>query len=185
MILVKISLANALGNKTLLSKTLLARKLRLHHPSGQKQYISKLRHITRQYNLLPRLRALENHQKCPPSPGAIKDYKGINKLLFKATSKANSGVQRLHMSNVQSSRMVKISQLHLRLVTLLIQIIDKERKIKLKTFTKISDITERKWWLSLDINTLLHQNLKAMREFHLWKKNCITLRSTYLEERAW
>ena len=75
MIWVKISLANALVNKTLPSKTPSARKLRLHHPDGQKKYIPKIRHITRQHNLLPRLRALENHQKLPSSPEAIKENK--------------------------------------------------------------------------------------------------------------
>ena len=73
MIRVKIYLANVYGNKTLPSKTPSARKLRLHHPAGQKNYISKLRHITRQHNLLPMLRALENHQKCPPSPESINE----------------------------------------------------------------------------------------------------------------
>ena len=77
MIWVRISLANALGKKTLPSKTPSSRKLRLHHPAGQKKYISKLRHINIQHNLLPRLRALENHQKCPPLLGAIKEYKKL------------------------------------------------------------------------------------------------------------
>ena len=58
LIWVKTSLLNALGDKTLPSKTPLARKLRLCHRPGQQKYISKIRHITRQHNLFPRRREL-------------------------------------------------------------------------------------------------------------------------------
>ena len=74
LIWVKISLANSLGDKTLPPTTPSARKLRLHHLAGQQKYISKIRHIFRQQNLLPRLIALQNHQKCPPLPETIKEY---------------------------------------------------------------------------------------------------------------
>ena len=65
LIWVKLTLSNTLGNKTLPSITPSERKLRLHHPDGQKKYTSKLRHITRQYNILPRLRVLEKIQISP------------------------------------------------------------------------------------------------------------------------
>ena len=123
MIWVKISLANAFVNKNLPSKTPLARKFRLHHPADKK--ISKLRHITRQHNLLSRFREADNHQKFPPSLEDIKEYKEIDKILVKARSKANYSVRRLHISKVKSSRTVKLSQLRLRLINLLIQRIDK------------------------------------------------------------
>ena len=92
LVWVKISVVNALGYKTLPSKTPSARKIRLHNPDGQQKYISKFRHINRQHNLLPRLIELENHHKCPPSPEAIKEYEDIDKILVKARSKSNSSV---------------------------------------------------------------------------------------------
>ena len=89
------------------------------------------------------------------------------------------------MSNVQSSRMVKAAQLRLRLLTLLIQRIDKEIKLKLKTVTKLAEIIGRRWRPHLDMTTLLHQKSKATEEYRVCKKNGINLRYTYLEERAW
>ena len=83
LIWVKISLANALGYKTLPLKTPSACKLCLRHPTGQHKYISNLRHTTRQHNLLPRLKALDNNQNYPPTPESIKEYKEIDKLQFK------------------------------------------------------------------------------------------------------
>ena len=100
LIWVKISLVNALVDNTLPSKIPSARKIPLHHPSSHHKYISKLRRIYRQHNLLNRLRALDNHQKCTLSPRAIKEYEEIYKLLPKSRSKFNSRVQRLQMSNV-------------------------------------------------------------------------------------
>ena len=102
LIWVKISLANALGDNNIPSKKTSPHKLCLHHPAGKQKYISKTRHITRQHNLLTRLRALENHQNFPPLPEAITVYEEIDKILFKARSKSNSSVRRLHMSNMQS-----------------------------------------------------------------------------------
>ena len=58
LIWVKISLANAMGDKNLLSKKPSTCRICLHYPEGQQKYISKLIHITRQHNLLPILRAL-------------------------------------------------------------------------------------------------------------------------------
>ena len=80
--------------------------------------------------------------------------------------------------------MVKLAQLCIRLATLLVQSKDKERKINLKTITKLADITGRRWWIPLDITTLLHQKYKSMKEYRLCKRICITLKATYLEERA-
>ena len=74
LIWIKIPLGNALVDNTLPSKTPLARKILLHHPDDQQKYISNLRHITRQHNLIPMLIDIENHQKWPPSPEYIKAY---------------------------------------------------------------------------------------------------------------
>ena len=100
LIWVKTPLVNALGEKTILSKTPSTRKLRLNHPDGQHKYILKLQQITRKQNLIPRLRALENHQNSSLTPEAIKEYKEIDKIIVKAKSKSNSSIWRLHMSNV-------------------------------------------------------------------------------------
>ena len=84
LILVKISLANALVEKTIPSKTPSSCKLCLHHLVGQQKNISKIRHIPRQHIPLTRIISIENHQKFPPSPEAIKYYEETDKLLIKA-----------------------------------------------------------------------------------------------------
>ena len=92
LIWVKTPLVNALGDKTILSKTPSTRKLQLNHPDGQHKYILKLQQITRKQNLIPRLRALENHQNSSLTPEAIKEYKEIDKIIVKAKSKSNSSI---------------------------------------------------------------------------------------------
>ena len=78
----------------------------------------------------------------------------------------------------------KLTQLRLCLATLLIQSKDKSSKINLKTVTKLTYITERRWWLPLNVTTLLHQESKSMKEHPLHKRNCATLRAIYLEQRS-
>ena len=97
--------------------------------------------------------------------------------------KSNPSVRRLHMSNIQSSRTVKMYQLRLRLTSLIIQIKDKESKEKIKTINKLAEITSRRWWIPLDVNYILHKKI-YMIEYRIFKKNCGTLRATYLEERS-
>ena len=88
------------------------------------------------------------------------------------------------MRNIKSSITVKVSQLCLPLVTLIIQRIDKEIKIKLKTVTKLAGIKGIIWWLPINITILLHQKSNTMQEYRLCKKNFITLINTYMEERS-
>ena len=71
------------------------------------------------------------------------------------------------MRNIQSSRTFKLAQLQLRLATLIIQIKEEEKKINLKTVTKRAGITGRKWWLPLDITTLIQQKNNAIKEYRL------------------
>ena len=68
------------------------------------------------------------------------------------------------MSNVQYSRTVKVYPLCLHLVTLIIQRIEKGKKIKLKTITSSAYITGRRWCPPLEITTLLNQKSKDMKE---------------------
>ena len=46
------------------------------------------------------------------------------------------------------------------MATQIIQRKDKEGKIKLKTVTKLENLTGRKWWLPLDMVTFIHQKLR-------------------------
>ena len=71
--------------------------------------------------------------------------------------KANSSVNHLHMSNVQYSRTAKTAQLRLRLTSILRKRKDKDYNIKIKTITKLADVTGRRWWIPLDIDYILHQ----------------------------
>ena len=88
------------------------------------------------------------------------------------------------MSNMHSSRIVKLYQLCIRLATLLIQRKDIDIIFKLKTVTKLENLTGRRWWMTLDLGSLIHQKSKVKKYHKKRKKECLTLRSTYLEERA-
>ena len=86
------------------------------------------------------------------------------------------------MSNVHPSRTVKPDQLRIRLSTILIHRKDRDRIVKLKTVTKMGNLTGRRWWIKLDLGTLIHKNPKAKRttksvrnnasrlELLIWKK---------------
>ena len=83
-------------------------------------------------NVLPHLKLSRIIQKC-------------KKLLVQSISKANSSVRRLQRSNVKSSKTINLAQLCLCLDNIIIQRIDKVRKIKLKTVKTLEDITGRIW----------------------------------------
>ena len=59
----KLSSKTEFGNIRTPSKVPSYHKLRIYHTYGQKKYISKLLHITREHNLLPILRKMEKLQK--------------------------------------------------------------------------------------------------------------------------
>ena len=101
-------------------------------------------HLTRQFNILPRLRMLENLQISPPSAEAIKEYREIDRLLVISRTKANASVRCLHMSNVNSSITVKLDRIRIILATLLIQNIYRDRRVKLKTGTKMETFNREK-----------------------------------------
>ena len=56
LIRIKISAATAFGAKYNPSKALYAWKIILNHTRGQQKYTLKLRHLTREYNLIPCIR---------------------------------------------------------------------------------------------------------------------------------
>ena len=90
-------------------------------------------------------------------------------LLIKSRIKANDNVRRLHMSGVQSSILVKLAQLQICIYNLLIKRKEEDSKINLKTLCKISKITGRHWWLSLDVKDLIHKRTKIKREYYKLK----------------
>ena len=140
-----------------------------------------MRHLTRQLNIIPRLIMLENIQISPPSAAAIKGYEEMDRLLIIARTKANASVRHLHMINVHSSRTVKLYQLLIRLATLLIQMKDRDRRVKLKTVTNMKKLTGIRWWLTLDLGKLIHQKSKSKKYYQNCKKECLKLRATNLE----
>ena len=99
-----------------------ARKLRIHHPIGQRKYTSKIRNISWEYDILPILRNLEQAQTSPPSLVAIKYYEDINILLMKAIKEAKYKVRCLHMSFVQYLRTIYLAQLRICLSNLIINV---------------------------------------------------------------
>ena len=86
---------------------------------------------------------VENIQISPPSAEVIKEYEEIDRLLIIARKKANTSVQSLHMSNVHSSRTVKLDQIHIRLATLLIQRKDRDIRVNCKTVTELENLIGR------------------------------------------
>ena len=119
LIWVKIPGSVALGSQLSLSKSPASRKLRMHHPKGQNKYTLKLKQLERQHNLIPRISQIEEYQFHPQSVSAVKEYEEIYRLLISSIIKSNDSVIKLHMSEVQSSRTVKLSQLRLRLSNLI------------------------------------------------------------------
>ena len=73
----------------------------------------------------------------------------------------------LHMSNVHSSRIIKMAQLLPRLSDQLIKRINIERKIKLKIVTKLAYFKGRRWWLAIGSDSLLAHKTS-------WKKGALT-----------
>ena len=64
------------------------------------------------------------------------------------------------MSNVHSYITVKLYQIRIILSTILTHRNYVHRRVKLKTVTKLDNITGRPWWITLYIGTLIHQNSK-------------------------
>ena len=77
-----------------------------------------------------------------------------------------------------------MSQLRLRLENQLIKRRDSNNRIKLKTVTKLADLTGRKWWPPLDTNSLKLHKATAKQEYYQLKNKISSIISTYLEERA-
>ena len=100
-----------LGSNLTPNKSTSDRKLILHHPKGQKKFISKLKLLTREHNILPQLRRLEGSIKHPPLIAkSMEEHEEIDRLLVVSIIKAEASVQKLHMSGVQSSRMGRARQ---------------------------------------------------------------------------
>ena len=78
---------------------------------------------------------------------------------------------------------MKMDQLRIRLTTLLIKIKHRYKRVKLKKITNLDHLIERRWWLTLDLGTLIHQKFKGKKYYQKCRKECITLRATPLEER--
>ena len=69
--------------------------------------------------------------------------------------KAESYLRRLHMSNVHSSRIIKMAQLRLRLANQLIKRRLIDSKIKIKKVTRLSHLMRSRCSLDLDSYSLL------------------------------
>ena len=174
----------ALGSKQTPSKTQTARKIRLHHPSGQHKYISKLRHITWENNILDILRQLGERKMINPMTDDIGEYERIYKIIVSSRLKAEKAVRKLHMSRVQSPRMIKLVQLRLILIIILIKIKYRTIRIKQKTLARMSYIIGQHWWFTLNISSLLHQKEITKSSYIQFKRKSGTLRAKYLEDRA-
>ena len=61
-------------------------------------------------------------------------------------------------------------QLILFLFDQLIKIKDSNKRIKLKTVTKLVDLTVIKWWLPLDTDSLIIHKLKAKQKYYQLNK---------------
>lgn len=161
-----------------------ARKLHLRHPRGQKRYITYLKQFLRKHKVLERFRALASRRSCPPAPDTTREYEALDRTLMNGRRAANARTRCLHMSGVQSSRAIKLAQLRLRLAILLINRLEDESKVKLKTVTKLAARVGRRWWLPLGSTELLRQKCMARRDYFKLKRNHVQLWSTYMEERA-
>ena len=101
---------------------------------------------------------------------------------MKSISLANTKVRRLYMSEVKSSRDVKLTQIRLQLSNILIKRKEDNIKIEQKTASKLSRIIGCHWWLSLNDTALIHQIPKIKREYFKPKNNISKIRETYLKE---
>ena len=85
------------------------------------------------------------------------EYEKIDPLLMKSRRLANSKVRRLHISGLQTYRVVKLAQLLLCLYNIIINRKKEESNIKLKTLCKLANITGRHWWITLDVTSLINR----------------------------
>ena len=88
------------------------------------------------------------------------------------------------MSDVHSYQSIRMAQLLLLLANQLIKIRDSSNIIRIKTLTKLADLTGRKWWLPIDTNLLILQKATTKQEYYQLKKKLFSIILTYLEERA-
>ena len=84
------------------------------------------------------------------------------------------------MSGVQSSRMVKLSQLRLSLSNLLIQRKEGNIRVRWKTVTRLANITGRTWWFTLNLTSLIRKELMSNKEYLTNKRKSGLLRSAFL-----
>lgn len=87
-----------------------------------------------------------------------------------ATKKAKYSLYCLPVSNVRSSRMIKMAQLRLRLDDQLTKRRHPYINIKLKTVTKLSYLTGRIWWMAIDSDNLLAKKNPSKREYYQIRK---------------
>ena len=80
--------------------------------------------------------------------------------------------------------MVKLAHLQIRLATLLTQSKNKDRRVKLKTVTKLENLTGTRWCMTLDLGSLIHQKFKAKKDYQKRLKECLMIRATHTEERS-
>ena len=76
---------------------------------------------------------------------------------------------------------MKLAQLRIRLAILLTHRKYRDRKFKIKTVTKLANLTGRSWWLTLYIGTLIHQKYKANKYYQICKKERLMIRGTYID----
>lgn len=123
--------------------------MRLNHPRGQKVYTLFLQRKVHAHGLLDGFRKLSENRTSAPSQEQVLEHEELDKILMSGWRQANSRCRRLHISAVHSLQQVNMSQLRLQLVDHLIERNKDGSKVKLKTVTKLSKITGRRWWLGL------------------------------------
>ena len=98
-----------------------ARRLIIYHIRNQNKYKPKLRKLTREKQILQRLKNIDHLQTFSLSQNNIEEYENIDQLLTKARLQADSKTRKLHMKKVQSSRKVKLAKIRVQLFDLLIK----------------------------------------------------------------